>query len=411
MIGIPRATVTSAQGTQFGAGAAAVFRFDGAIWVEEGRLIAAPANSETHAGDEFGSAVAMDADRIIVGRPKSDDVPGPAGNGDSGSAFVFRYDGAAWVQEAKLLAADAGSGDLFGIAVAIDGDWSMVAAIGDRIPTAVGGAVGSVYVFHRQGAAWCQTQKLNASDAAAGRLFGSSLSLLGDTAAVGDRSGSGHYAYVFRRHGMTWIEEAKVRGSDTTVGNGGDRFGVSVALAPNLLAVGADRDDDQGLPSSGSAFIFEYQAGQWVETRKLHAPTLTANDQFGYSLAASHSTLLVGSRLTDVGGQADAGAAYAFPLLAADCNCNRRADSCEITDGLAADCNGNGVPDECEVFRSGDCTCDGVLDLLDYPRFHDCLAGPEGGLAAPDCACADATGDGAVDLRDFAELQRVFSLP
>ncbi|MBI4716274.1 MAG: hypothetical protein HY763_00555, partial [Planctomycetes bacterium] len=399
VIGIPEATGTPTQGPQFRAGAAAVFRFDGAFWVEEGRLIAAPAYVETHAEDEFGSAVAMDADRIIVGRPKSDEVPGPAGIGDSGSAFVFRYDGATWVQEAKLLAADAGSGDLFGIAVAIDGDWAMVAAIGDRIPTVVAGPVGSVYVFHRQGAAWVQTQRLNASDAAASRLFGSSLSLLGDTAAVGDRSASGHYAYVFRRHGMTWIEEAKVRGSDTTAGNAGDRFGVSVALAPNLLAVGADRDDDLGVSGSGTVFIFEYQAGRWLETRKLHAPGAAINDRFGVAIAAAGGSLFVGAPLVDLSGFADAGAAYALPIVATDCNCNRLADACEIAAGDLGDCDLDGVPDICDPDDpdATDCDGNGKPDYCD-PR-TDCN---RNGLAD---ACEIAAGDlGDCDLDGVPDI-------
>ncbi len=47
---------------------------------------------------------------------------------------------------------------------------------------------------------------------------------------------------------------------------------------------------------------------------------------------------------------------------------------------------------------------DGLVSLGDFAILHECLAGPEGGLA-PACLCVDLDADGDVDLADFAEYQ------
>jgi hypothetical protein len=49
----------------------------------------------------------------------------------------------------------------------------------------------------------------------------------------------------------------------------------------------------------------------------------------------------------------------------------------------------------------GDCNADGLVELLDYAGFANCLSGPDE-LAGADCRCFDVNRDGTVDLRDFA---------
>lgn len=54
----------------------------------------------------------------------------------------------------------------------------------------------------------------------------------------------------------------------------------------------------------------------------------------------------------------------------------------------------------------GDCNLDGGINLHDYEVFPDCMSGPAGGESGPECVCLDWDQDGAIDMRDFAELQR-----
>ena len=62
----------------------------------------------------------------------------------SGSAYVFRYDGSDWVEEAKLTASDGAAYDYFGDSVAVSGDTAVVGAYGDDDN---GSDSGSAYVF------------------------------------------------------------------------------------------------------------------------------------------------------------------------------------------------------------------------------------------------------------------------
>ena len=112
---------------------------------------------------------------------------GPDDDGDaSGSVYVFRYDGAAWIEEVKLTASDAAAGNGFGASVAVAGG------------TAVIGSSQSAYVFGDDGTDWVEEGKLESSDGTQDDLFGASVAVANDTALVGaPRHGLGGAAYVF----------------------------------------------------------------------------------------------------------------------------------------------------------------------------------------------------------------------
>jgi hypothetical protein len=166
-----------------------VFRFDGTTWNEEAKLTA----SDGAAGDRFGFSVSVSGDVAIVAAFLDDD----AGT-DSGSAYVFRFDGAAWNEEAKLAASDGAADDHFGISVAVSAD---VAVAGANADDDAGLQSGSAYVFRFDGTAWNEEAKLNASDGALGDLFGGAVAVC-ETAVIGatgddDAGTNSGSAYVF----------------------------------------------------------------------------------------------------------------------------------------------------------------------------------------------------------------------
>ena len=60
----------------------------------------------------------------------------------SGSAYIFKRSGTSWAQQAKVTAADAAAEDVFGGAVAINGDYAIVGAVyevapGTGLPTCI----------------------------------------------------------------------------------------------------------------------------------------------------------------------------------------------------------------------------------------------------------------------------------
>lgn len=82
-----------------------------------------------------------------------------------------------------------------------------------------------------------------------------------------------------------------------------------------------------------------------------------------------------------------------------------------LDNGQCCDCSSNCVLDGCQVVGGGDINCCGVLgehaDLDDYLEFEMCLQGPTGGVES-DCECYNLAPDDGLDLRDFAEFQRMF---
>ncbi len=252
------------------------------------------ASDKTAGSEQFGSSVAISGDTALVGSPGH----GVAG-GSSGADYVFTRDAAGhWTQGQKLTPSNGAMGDLFGSSVALSNDTAFVGARGDSSQGTF--FAGAVYVFARDTSGqWSQGQKLIANDGAAGDLFGCSIDLRGDTALIGahgieNSNGSPGAAYIFTRDANgQWSQTQKLTAGDGTAGDG---FGFSAALSDNTLAVGARGADDQG-SISGAAYIFTRDAnGQWNQTQKLTASHGVAGDEFGYSVATSEDTVLVGAR-------------------------------------------------------------------------------------------------------------------
>ena len=140
--------------------------------------------------------------------------------------------------------------------MAISGETIVAGAFDD---TPAGVDAGSAYVFVRSADAWTEQQKLTASDAAAGDLFGYSVAVSGDTVVAGapvDDSPAGTYtgsAYVFVRSAATWTQQQKLTASDAA---SDDRFGASVAVSGDTVMAGAITDDTSAGEDAGSAYVF-----------------------------------------------------------------------------------------------------------------------------------------------------------
>ena len=103
---------------------------------------------------------------------------------------------------------------------------------------------GGAYVFTEPGTTWAsetQTAKLTASDGTAGSLFGSSVSISGSTALVGawGANGSKGSAYEFTATGGVWSNMTQTAELTASDGVAGDNFGFAVAISGNTAVVGA----------------------------------------------------------------------------------------------------------------------------------------------------------------------------
>lgn len=204
--------------------------------------------SDGGASDEFGTAVAISGDIALVGAPNDDE------NGsNAGAAYIFRFNGTTWIQEAKLLASDGEASDEFGTSVALDGTVALIGAPNDDDNNSNAGAV---YVFTFDGSQWDQESKLLASDGSSSDGFGISVSISGSFAVVGayledEVATNCGAAYVYRSIGTAWIEMGKLLPND---GSSDDRFGWSVCNEGEAVVIGSRWEDANGL-NSGSAYV------------------------------------------------------------------------------------------------------------------------------------------------------------
>jgi len=140
-------------------GAAYVFVRNEGAWSQQAYLKA----SNTGAGDFFGLGVSVDGHRVLVGaHGESSGATGFDGDGGddsapySGAAYLFERTGGVWTQRHYIKASNAEADDIFGYAVAIDGDTFAVSAMqessgasgvnGDQSDNSAF-AAGAVYAF------------------------------------------------------------------------------------------------------------------------------------------------------------------------------------------------------------------------------------------------------------------------
>ena len=263
-----------------GAGAAYVFDRTGEVWTQTAYLKA----SNTEAGDNFGSAVALSGDTLVVGAPlESSRGADPADNSASGAGavYVFERQAGVWTETAYLKASNAEAGDGFGGVVALDGDM-LVVGVPDEASSArgVGGDQsnndapysGAAYVFQRTAGVWTQTGYLKASNSTVNTGFGSAVAVSGGTIVVsgpGDTSGAtgvngdqftpgmGAFgtvtsgaAYVFVPQGATFVQQAYLKPFGT-----GATFNSAVGISGDAVVVGGNNE----------SCLFTRRAGVWSE--------------------------------------------------------------------------------------------------------------------------------------------------
>lgn len=248
------------------------------------------------ASDSFGNAAAIDGDTMVIGRRS---LVNPARG--AGAAYVYRWTGSGWTLEATLAPADLGPFDWFGESVAIYGDTIVVGTDGQN------SSRGAAYVFHRNGTVWDQEAKLSASDGAVSDQFGFSVSIFGDTIAVGSpyRESSRGAAYLYKRTGATWKLLTTLTVSNSAAGS---RFGSAVSISDGALVIGAPTADDVAIPASGAAYLFARSGMSWSLQAQLTAPGLATSDAFGSSVSISGESVVIGAP----GSSSQRGAAYVF---------------------------------------------------------------------------------------------------
>jgi trimeric autotransporter adhesin len=287
--------------------------------------------SNLNSGENFGFDVAFsgDGDTLAVGARNE---------GTSGAVYLFRNDNGTWQEAGYVKASNAGSGDWFGVKVALSADGTILAVgayyeDGDATGVNTGAITetaqvtdsGAVYLFSNDGSSsvWTEEAYIKAPTQVASGLFGMRVALTANTttqilAVSGDiQSGGNGAVYLFSNDGTGWVA-----GDILTASNGGadDCFGCQISLTTvgttMIMAVGAQLEDGDAtgvttgaitettpVSNSGAVYLFSNSFNGsvwtgWNQDAYIKASnTGTTDDRFGVkvALSADGTTLAVGA--------------------------------------------------------------------------------------------------------------------
>jgi trimeric autotransporter adhesin len=326
-VGAPREDATAAGDPSNNmlpnSGAVYTYTRSGTTWTLQSRLKAPNAGED----DEFGQSVALSGDFLAIGAPFEDSTGTTVGNDNNngfndGAVYVYTPDNMGWALTSYLKSSTTDATDLFGSSLALSGNTLAVGAPVD------GSLKGRCAVFTHDGANWTEEAILSGSNSSTNDTFGISVAISGDTIVVGapyedtglaggskgtpdDDYGA---AYVFQRTGVVWSEQAILQAGNRRIK---DNFGEAVAIAGDLIVVGAQGEDnnlngmeDSAFVSSGAAYLFERNGAAWTQRNYLKGSNSAFGSSFGRSVAIEGTNVMVGAS-----GEDDfSGAVYSFIL-------------------------------------------------------------------------------------------------
>jgi hypothetical protein len=396
IIGAPQHYTNSLPGSFY------VFTRDAAgIWIEQQRVMSQFKAGSAEFGDLFGDEIAIEGDSLLVGAPFTE-IDGVM---LVGTVYAFAPDDdGLWIQQQILLPSDLNI-TRFGEHMAISGDTAIITSQ-ER-----------AFIFSRDAAGtWSQQ----------GELQNIGLDLIGPVAfdgetivlATGEVPLGEMHAVVFTSSGGQWVKSASISTSASGVLNsvpdicigGGDQIAMGVidAAGPDVALV-----------------LHQAESGTWTEQTTIDPDSLS-NDSFGVDLALAGDLLLVGASHVDPTGQV-----YVFQQSAAEQWTHTAmlvpSDSYELVQNFGDEISfQDGLPvvgswahhenglysgaawvfDEIEAPVAGDLTGDGVVgpgDLAELlAQWGKCPPPDEGNCTADIAPQPD--GDGSVGPADLAEL-------
>ncbi len=322
-------------------GAVYIFEKVDGQWVETAKLV--------DAMNGFGSTVATDGQRLVVGAP--------AGRTGHGSVKTYlKSESGDWEDSGSLMAQSPADGDGYGSVVAIQNDNLIVGSPGANE------RMGLVYTYRHNDntGRWEQADSLYSSSASPRVGFGSALYLAGShliVGAPGYENGIGAAAiYKFDEESSKWSFVRRVAPFDAA---GGERFGSSLAFGDGVLLVGSPGYDAR----SGATYMFEVDvnSGRMASVSTLPTGDLQFRSSFGSSLASSDDVVAVGT----VGYDNFEGAAFLYHRTQ-----DGWSDATIVVNNTGEFASVTGGEVKCEEGEAGSFTCSDV-DMLSFLSRED----------------------------------------
>ena len=255
---------------------------------------------------KFGNSVSLYGNRLAIGAYDEN-----GGATDSGRVYIYDLSGETWSLTQTLTSPNAQTDGLFGNSVSLYGNRLAIGAYNEN-----GGATdsGRVYIYDLSGETWSLTQTLTSPNAEDFGYFGNSVSLYGNRLAIGahDEDGGATNSgrvYIYDLSG-TWSLTQTLTSPNYEI-NG--RFGNSVSLYGDRLAVGAYRESGGAITDSGRVYIYDL-SGTWSLTQTLTSPNAESIGYFGNSVSLYGNRLAIGADYENAGGIGNSGRVYIYDL-------------------------------------------------------------------------------------------------
>ncbi len=294
-------------------------------------------------GDQFGRALALVGDSLLVAAPER----AQQGLNAAGVVYAFRRSAGVWALESQLTPVTPAAQSQFGRGLAFDGTTAVVCALndtssvytrssngswnvaqtiahgcetpqlqGERLilnnPFADGTSaqnIGKVSTYLRSGGIWqFQNTLFGGQDS---QQFGYEIASENDLLVVTSTGPSNTFppAQLFRAGGGgTWLPETTLQPNDAGL------FCYTAALSMGRVFLGCPAS----VPGSQAVYAFEHSGGAWSQVQKFQNPLGNATGSFGGSIRAyPNGTLFIGALGEDLSFDGQ-GAAFFYvepPLL------------------------------------------------------------------------------------------------
>lgn len=240
--------------------------------------------SDGYNGDNFGKAVAIDNECLIIFGNTTN-----TWGEKSGTLYSYQIKDTTENTKATEQKIVPPKGEIFSNAVAINGSYMIISSSTINWNP-------SVYIYYKNGTRWGLNKKITPLDIQDNdKSFGTSVDIDGDYAIVGANRTSNDMgsAYIYHRNSeLGWGEEYRILASD---GADYDYFGTSVAIDGDYAIVGAIGEGGPYCNYLGSSYIYHNNGGTWREVQKLSLDTAERNDRFGSSVVIDGDYAMVDS--------------------------------------------------------------------------------------------------------------------
>ena len=197
-----------------------------------------------------------------------------------------------WSQILKMDASDEDINDNFGSAVAMNDDYMLIGSYNAQGVSL--SDVGKVYVWKKSYSTFSDYQILAPNLQSTSMNFGSSVTIQDNFLMVGapnrffnskEKAGSVYY-YKYNGGTAKWgILNNGPYKEDELIQHGTpaafDRFGCSISVDGNYMIIGAS---GKGGGGKGKACIYKYQSNNWVFVKDIVGSTSANNDEFGHKV-------------------------------------------------------------------------------------------------------------------------------